>query len=98
MPLGLRRPEANTRCCAGGAVDFPDGGAAFFGLHAVLADVAVGAHGDVELAAVGLAMMFLVQWWLIGPAGRSTTLTGAAVMRVWPGWYGKRTTASVLAT
>ena len=26
----------------------------------------------------GLAMTFLVQWWLIGPPGRSVTLTGAA--------------------
>jgi hypothetical protein len=34
----------------------------------------------------GLAMTFLVQWWLIGPAGRSATLRGAAVIWVWPVW------------
>ena len=35
-----------------GAVDFPDGRAAFLGRHAVLGHIAVGAHGGVELAAV----------------------------------------------
>jgi hypothetical protein len=45
-----------------------------------------------------LAMMFLVQWWLIGPPGRSTTRLPAAVICVAPVVYGKRTIASALAT
>ncbi len=45
----------------------------------------------------GLAMMFLVQWWLIGPPGRSVTLTGCAVICVCPGWYGTFTMASEFA-
>ena len=44
------------------------------------------------------AITFLVQWWLIVPPGRSATFTGAAVIVVCPAWYGKRTSASALAT
>ena len=45
-----------------------------------------------------LASTFLVQWWLIGPPGRSTTLVGVTSIRVCPLVYGTRTSASALAT
>ncbi|MNI84691.1 hypothetical protein D3C73_1416170 [compost metagenome] len=44
-----------------------------------------------------LAIRFLVQWWLM-PAGRSVTRTPGAEICVWPVSYGKRSTASALAT
>ena len=40
------------RLLAGRQVDLPDRGAAFFDLHAVLADIAVGADGRIQLRAV----------------------------------------------
>ncbi len=46
----------------------------------------------------GEAVTFFVQWWLIGPAGRSAILRGAAVIAVWPGVKGKASRASVSAT
>ena len=46
----------------------------------------------------GLAIRLFVQWWLIGPAGRSTSFVPAASMRVSTPSYGKRTIAFELAT
>ena len=46
----------------------------------------------------GLAIRFLVQWWLSVPPGSGATCTPGAEIDVAPGEYGKRTTASVLAT
>lgn len=45
----------------------------------------------------GLAIKFLVQWWLMGPAGSATKVVAAARICVSPAVYGNRTTASVLA-
>ena len=46
----------------------------------------------------GLASRFFVQWWLIGPPGRSTSLVPGAVITVSPLRYGKLSTASAFAT
>src|SRR2546423_8944411 len=46
----------------------------------------------------GRAMTFLVQWWLILPPGRPVILVPGLVMCVAPLVYGKRISASVLAT
>src|SRR5450432_902462 len=43
-------------------------------------------------------MTFFVQWWLIRPAGKSTSLVPEVVIAVSPPAYGKRITASELAT
>ena len=43
------------------------------------------------------AMIFLVQWWLIGPPGKSTTLVAGALIFKSPFAYGNLTTASALA-
>ncbi len=42
--------------------------------------------------------MDLVQWWLIGPAGKSASFVPGAVICVCPGVNGKAMIASVLAT
>jgi hypothetical protein len=52
--VGVAQAGGEHAVLAGFGVHFPNGGAAGFGLHAALADVAVGAHGHVELAAVGI--------------------------------------------
>ncbi|MCY1553218.1 hypothetical protein D9M68_896810 [compost metagenome] len=45
----------------------------------------------------GLAIRFLVQWWLM-PAGRSAIFSPGESILVCPVSYGKRITASALAT
>ncbi len=46
----------------------------------------------------GVAMMFLVQWWLMAPAGRSVTFTPGDPMLVSPLRYWNFRMASLSAT
>ncbi|MNU93079.1 hypothetical protein D3C71_830110 [compost metagenome] len=51
--VGVAQAAGEQALLAALRIDLPDRGAALFGRHAVLADVAVGADRDVQLAAVG---------------------------------------------
>ncbi|MND81416.1 hypothetical protein D3C80_732150 [compost metagenome] len=50
--VGVAQAGREDPLLAGGAIHFPDRRATFFLVHAVFRNVAVGTHGDVQLAAV----------------------------------------------
>ena len=51
--VGVAQARGEQAFAAAGALDLPDRGTAFLYFHAVFADVAVGADGDVQVLAVG---------------------------------------------
>ena len=53
QPVRVAQPAGKYAVLAAGHVHFPDRSTFCFSRHAALSDVAVGAHGDIELLAVG---------------------------------------------
>ena len=51
--VGVAQARGEQAFAAAGALDLPDRGTAFLYFHAIFADVAVGADGDVQVLAVG---------------------------------------------
>ena len=88
MPLGLRKPDANTRELPGGLINLKDRSAILFLVEPVLTHIAVGPYRRVEpWEPSRLAMMFLVQWWFIraGLTGRPPSHPG---FEIWVGPFG----------